>query len=398
MNKIRAFGSLLAIFCAVALSWPSSAEQPLRIGASASLTGKAYSVQGNYVREGYLLCQKHVNAQGGVLGRPIEFVIYDDESDGKKAALLYEKLITEDKVDVVLGPYGTEITEAVADVPEKHHKLMIAPTAATNSIWQKGRRYIIMVLAPGDSSILGLLDIAAHSGLKTVAIVNQDALLPKWVANGTNDIAKSKGLEIVRSETYPNGTTDFSDILNNVKTTKPDIFVAVSVRIDDLVAITHKMREVDLNAKMLASLPYGLLPEYYERAGKDAEFAYAGTFWDASLPYPGSREFVAAYEKEYNHDPVVQSAASYAGCQILTEAVRRAGTTDSDKLRETVLHLKTQTILGDFAIDERGFQVGQKAVIIQWQEGKQVVVWPENVAAGKLRFPTPPWSQRLTSK
>ena len=177
MNKIRAFGSLLATFCAVALSWPSSAEQPLRIGASASLTGKAYSVQGNYVREGYLLCQKHVNAQGGVLGRPIEFVIYDDESDGKKAALLYEKLITEDKVDVVLGPYGTEITEAVADVPEKHHKLMIAPTAATNSIWQKGRRYIIMVLAPGDSSILGLLDIAAHSGLKTVAIVNQDALL-----------------------------------------------------------------------------------------------------------------------------------------------------------------------------------------------------------------------------
>ena len=69
----------------------NSTGQPLRIGASASLTGKAYSVQGNYVREGYLLCQKHVNAQGGVLGRPIEFVIYDDESDGKKAALLYEK-------------------------------------------------------------------------------------------------------------------------------------------------------------------------------------------------------------------------------------------------------------------------------------------------------------------
>jgi branched-chain amino acid transport system substrate-binding protein len=133
----------------------SPAGPPLRIGASASLTGKAYSVQGNYVREGYLLCQKHVNAQGGVLGRPIEFVIYDDESDEKTAARLYEKLITEDKVDAVLGPYGTQITEAVADVPEKHHKLMIAPTAATSSIWQKGRRYLIMVLAPIDSASVG---------------------------------------------------------------------------------------------------------------------------------------------------------------------------------------------------------------------------------------------------
>jgi branched-chain amino acid transport system substrate-binding protein len=387
---------------ALAMASPASSQQspqnptgqPLRIGASASFTGKAYSVQGNYVREGYLLCQKHVNAQGGVLGRPIEFVIYDDESDGKKAALLYEKLITEDKVDVVLGPYGTEITEAVADVPEKHHKLMIAPTAATSSIWQKGRRYIIMVLAPVDSAAIGVLDIAAHSGLKTVAIITQDALLPKAVAKGTNDIAKSKGLEVVLFETYPNGTTDFSDILNKVKTTQSDVFVAASVRIDDLAAITHKMREVDLNAKMLASLPYGLLPEYYQRAGKDAEFAYAGTFWEASLPHPGNRGFVAAYEKEYNHAPVVQSAASYAGCQILMEAVRRAGTTDSDKLRETVLGLKTKTVLGDFAVDEHGFQVGQKAVTIQWQDGKQVVVWPEEVASGKLRFPAPPWNQR----
>src|SRR6201987_2033094 len=81
------------------LSPPKSAEQPLRIGATMSITGKAYSVQGGYGREGYLLCQKHVNARGGVLGRPIEFVIYDHESDEKTAAGLYEKLITEDKVD-----------------------------------------------------------------------------------------------------------------------------------------------------------------------------------------------------------------------------------------------------------------------------------------------------------
>src|SRR5262249_16844806 len=152
----------------------TAVEQPLRIGATMSITGKAYSVQGGYGREGYLLCQKHVNARGGLLGRPVEIVIYDDESEGTTAARLYEKLITEDKVDAIPGPYGTEITEAVADIPDKHRRVMVAANAATSSIWEKGRRHLIMVLAPIDSAALGLLDIAAHRGLKRVAILVQD--------------------------------------------------------------------------------------------------------------------------------------------------------------------------------------------------------------------------------
>jgi branched-chain amino acid transport system substrate-binding protein len=381
---------------------PASSQQsaqtptphPLRIGAAASLTGKAYSLQGNYVREGYLLCEKHVNAQGGVLGRPIELLIYDDQSDETTAAQLYEKLITEDKVDALLGPYGTQITEGVADVPDKRRKLMIAPTAATSSIWQKGRRYLIMVLAPIDSAAAGVLDIAARNGLKKLAIINQDALLPKAVAAGTNEMAKREGFEVVFSDTYPNGMSDFSGILSKMKAANPDVLVAASVRLDDLVAVTRGMKQPGLDTKMLSALPYGLLPEFYQRLGKDAEFVYSATFWEAALPNPGNREFVAAYEKEYNRAPAVQAAASYAGCQVLMEAVRRAGTTDTDKVRETVLGLKMKTVMGDFAVDERGFQTGQKAVAIQWQDSKQVVVWPDEVASGKARFPATPWSER----
>ena len=169
----------------IALSGPSSAQQSLRIGVSLSITGKQYSVQGGYGREGYLLCQKDVNAQGGVLRRSIEFVIYDDGSDEKTAARNYEKLITEDKVDAVLGPYGSAITEAVADVTEKHRKLMIAPMAATTSIWEKGRRYLIMMLAPVEGLSEGLLDLAARNGLKTVAHQGLDVIkLDALVANG----------------------------------------------------------------------------------------------------------------------------------------------------------------------------------------------------------------------
>src|SRR5206468_2487540 len=157
-------------------------------------------------------------------------------------------------------------------------------------IWQKGRRYLIMVLAPIDSAAVGVIDTAARNGLRTVAILNQDALLPKAVAKGTSEVAKSKGLEVISLETYPDGATDFSGILTKLKAAKPDILVAASVRLDDLVAITRQMKEVDFNVKMLSSLPYGLLPEYYKRLGKEAEFAYSATFWEAALPNPGNQD------------------------------------------------------------------------------------------------------------
>ena len=378
----------------IALSGPSSAQQSLRIGVSLSITGKQYSVQGGYGREGYLLCQKDVNAQGGVLRRSIEFVIYDDGSDEKTAARNYEKLITEDKVDAVLGPYGSAITEAVADVTEKHRKLMIAPMAATTSIWEKGRRYLIMMLAPVEGLSEGLLDLAARNGLKTVAVIKLDGLVANAAANGASELAKTKGLQLVFSETYPNGTTNFSGILSKVKATKPDVLMAASIRLEDLVAITRQARELDLNVSMLSGVPYGLLPDYYKQLGKDAEFVYSGSFWETSLPYPGNQEFVTAYEKEFKRAPAVQSAGAYAACRLLTETVQRIGSLDSDKLREALLTLKTKTVLGDFAIDERGYQTAHKAITIQWQNGQQVVVWPDDVTSGKPRFPSPPWSQR----
>jgi len=335
-----------------------------------------------------------VNAERGMMGRQIELVIHDDASDGKSAARNYEKLITEDKVDAVLGPYGSEITEAVADVIEKHRMLMIAPTAGSSAIWEKGRKYLVMMLSPVESVPEGLLDLAARNGLRRVAVIKLDGLVANAASKGATELAKKKGLEVVFVESYPNGTSDFSDILKIVKAATPDVLMAASVRIEDLVAINRQTREVDLNVKMFSSVPYGLLPDYYKRVGKEAEFVYSGSFWETDLGYPGNRDFVAAYEKEFNRTPSVQSAASYAGCRLLVDVVRAAGSLDSDKLRGALLALRTKTVLGDFAVDDRGFQIAHKAVTIQWQDGKKAVVWPDEVASAPARFPTPPWTRR----
>src|SRR5215471_5761244 len=130
MTAYRVYGVLVLLFSGLGLGTPlpSAAQQPIQIGASIAVSGRD-AVQGGYVRDGYLLCQKHVNEKGGVLERPIQFVIRDDGSDPKAAAALYEKLITEGKVDAVIGPYGSAMTDAAADVTEKHRKLMVAPAA-----------------------------------------------------------------------------------------------------------------------------------------------------------------------------------------------------------------------------------------------------------------------------
>jgi branched-chain amino acid transport system substrate-binding protein len=394
MKRERKISILVVVLSvlAIAAPRPSTAQQPIRIGASIAITGRD-QVQGGYVREGYLLCQKHVNEKGGVLGRTIEFLIRDDGSDPKAAVGLYEKLITEDKVDAVMGPYGSPMTDAVADVTEKHRKLMVAPAAGTTSIWEKGRKYLIMVFSPLEAATEGTIDLAARNGLKTVALINVDTLPGKAVAKGALELAKKKGLEVVLHETYPPGTTDFSAILNKVKAAKPDVLVANYVPAE-VIAMTRQMRDLDVNVKMLSATPGGGFLDYSKALGKTAEFVYAGSYWDPGLAYPGNREFVAAYQKEFNHDPSFLSVSSYAGCQLFMEAVRRAGSLDSDKLREELLKMKTKTLFGDFAVDERGFQLGHKAITVQWQDDKQVVVWPDEVAAGKPRFPMPPWGGR----
>jgi branched-chain amino acid transport system substrate-binding protein len=381
----------LAVASVVAAS-SSLAQQPIRIGASIAISGRD-AVQGGYLREGYMLCQKHANEKGGVLGRPIEFLIRDDGSDPNRAAGLYEKLIAEDKVDAVMGPYGSASTDTVADVTEKHRMLMVAPTAGTTSLWEKGRRYLVMVLSPLEVVPEGTIDLAARQGLKTIALINVETLTGKVVAKGILELAKKKGLEVVLHGTYQPGATDFSAILNKLKAAKPDVVVANYVPAE-VIALTRQMRELDVNVRMYSATPGGGFLEYYEALGKTAEFVYAGLYWNASLAYPGNLEFVVSYQKEFNRAPSFVSATSYAGCNLFVDAARRAGSLDSEKLREELLKTKTQTVFGDFAVDERGFQTGHKAITIQWQDGKQVVVWPEEVAAGKPRFPAPPWSQR----
>ena len=385
--------SALVVALAVAIgSVPATAQGPIKIGASLSLTG-TYAQPGRYQHEGYQLCEKDLNARGGLLGRQVQFVVYDDQSTPATGVRLYEKLITEDKVDAVMGPYSSAITEAVANVTEKYSKVNVAPLAATTSIFRKGRKYMFMVISPAEVYLEGLVDIAAKRGLRTIAIVNEDTLFPKTSAQGTAELAKKAGMQVVFTEAYPKGNQDFSALLTKVKAANPDVLAAATY-FDDAVAIARQMKELGVNPKMLGVTVGGDIPKFQELLKGTAEYIYGASQWEATLPYPGAREFHDAYVKQFKQEPSYHSAAGYAGCMLYAEGVKKAGTLEADKVREALLALKTRTMFGDYQVDKDGFQVAHKMVLLQWQDGKRVVVWPDDLAGGKPRFPTPPWNAR----
>jgi branched-chain amino acid transport system substrate-binding protein len=390
----KIFGALAAAAVVLAAGVVTEAQGPIRVGASLSLTG-TYAKLGKNQHEGYQLCEKDLNAKGGLLGRKVQFVVYDDQSMPPTGVRLYEKLITEDKVDAVMGPYSSPITEAVVNVTEKYKKIMVTPLAATTSIFRKEprRKYIVMVLSPAEVYLEGLIDMAVKRGLKTVAVVNEDTLFSKAAASGAVELAKKKGMQVVFTEAYPKGNTDFSALLTKIKAVNPDV-IAAATYFDDAVALTRQMKELNVNPKMYGVTVGGDLPEFYDILKGSAEYIYGATQWEPVLSYPGNKEWFESYKAEFKHEPSYHSAAGYAGCLIYAEGVKRAGSLDADKVREQLLKLETRTMFGDYKVDQDGFQTAHKMVTFQWQKEKKVVVWPDDLAQGKIVFPTPPWTQR----
>jgi branched-chain amino acid transport system substrate-binding protein len=395
----------LLVGLAAAVAPVVEAQAPIRIGATLSLTG-TYAPIGQNQHRGYQLCVKHMNEKGGVLGRKLELVFHDDESDPATAVRGYEKLITQDKVDLVLGPFGSPITDAAANVAEKHRMPMMTH-AATRSIFKKGRKFVFTLIPPAEAYFEGLIDLAAKKGLKTAAIINEDSLFSRAAAQGAMELAKKRGLQVVFTEAYPQGTTDFSAILRRLGALNPDV-LAAGTYFEDAVAITRQMKDLGVNPRMYGVTIGADLPKFYETLGRTAEFVYGPTPWAPELvtlragglipiarQYPGSREFVESYRREFpGADLSYHSAAGYAMCQILVEATKRAGSLDGAKIRTAILKLDLNTVYGAFKVDQDGIQIAHKLLLFQWQDGQKVIVWPEELAPGKQRFPTPPWSQR----
>lgn len=368
--------------------------EPITIGAAISTTG-SNGRTGLYQQEAYLLWEAQRNADGGLLGRPVKMILYDDQSDPATGARLYERLLTEDKVDLVLGPYSSSVTQAVAQVTERAGQPMLAAGASASDIWARGYQYIFGVYSVAEDYFKSIiLDIAPAQGYTTAAVIYEDTLFPTSTANGAVEHCKTAGIEVVVNEKYPAKATDVSSVLTKVRDANPDMLIGGSY-LPDAVLITRQSKELGVNPKLYAFSVGTAQPDFGEGLGADANYILGPSMWEPHIETPGNADFVAAYQKKFNREPDYHSAAGYAACQVLEAAVTQVGSLDLDAIRDALRALEMPTVLpGKYQVDEHGKQIGHIPLTVQWQEGEKVIVTPAEFAAGELKLPTPPWDER----
>lgn len=364
------------------------------IGGAISQTGQYAEPAGRQVNS-IKLWVDEVNGRGGLLGHKIVLRLLDDKSDIQTSIKLYEKLITEDKVDVLLAPYSSGITEAVANVNERYKMPFVAYGAASSPIWEKGRRYIFNIVAVAEDYQKGAVHLAKQIGVKKIAVIGQDSLFPRQAGKGAKEWAKKLGLEVVLDENYPPKQTDFTALLQKIKAAGAEAVISNSYFADSAAQL-RQMRELNLNFKLYSSTVGPGLPNFPEQLGATAEYVLGFSQWEplaAVLKNPGMQEYIDKYEKRFHEKPNYHAGGAYGALVVTEAALKKAGGFDREKLREALATLQVSTPFGRYQVDAKGMN-SHEGLTFQILKGQRRVVWPEKWAETKAELPMPEWSKR----
>jgi branched-chain amino acid transport system substrate-binding protein len=383
---------------------PGGFDGTLLFGAPLSLTGST-AKEGGLTRDGYELWKETYNAAGGIRAGSkryrIETKYYDDESNAQKSATLAEKLINEDKVNFLLGPYGTSATLQVSTVAEKNKIPMIEGNGAAESIFEQGYQYTFGVLSPARNYLRGVIDLALAQNPKpaTVAILSADDPFSVEVADAAKQYAESKGLQVVYYQKYPNASTDLRAPVTEAKAKSPDLFLN-SGHFQESVAIMQQAKELGFNAKGFGFSVGPSLPDFESTLKEAANYVFGGTQWTPALKYNGDdlfktpENYNTVYTKRFGYEPSYQSAESTACGVAYVKAIEKAGTIEPKAVRDAIAKLDFMSFYGQIKFDSRGINIYKPMAVEQWQSGKKVTVWPPEAANGKPIWPTPPWDKR----
>jgi branched-chain amino acid transport system substrate-binding protein len=376
----------------------------LLLGAPLSLTGST-SNEGKLTQQGYDLWADTANAKGGVnVGGKhykVEIKYYDDQSKQDQAALLADKLISQDKVAFMLGPYGTASTFAASAITEKNKMPMVITAGAANSIFDRSFKYIFGVLSPGTKYLTGVVDawLAQDPKPTKLAVLEANDAFSLEVGKAAADYASQKGLQVVYHQSYPPDTKDLSSALNTVKGDGADVLIG-SGHLDDSLVLMKQVKSLGLNMKGIGLSVGPSTPEFSKALGKDGDYVFSGVQWvpeqkDKDAIMGTSQEYTQAFQKKYGELPEYHNAEATAGGVILQMAIEKAGTLDKDKVRDALAATDADIFFGHVKFDSRGFNSDKPMIEIQLQnQGKLVPVWPQAAAAGKLLWPMPNWNSR----
>jgi branched-chain amino acid transport system substrate-binding protein len=375
-----------------------SQSKPVRVGYALSATGPYAVGAGITQAPNYLLWQEQVNARGGLAvkgegRRPVEFVSIDDRSEIETAVRFYEKLATDDKVDLVLPPWGSAMNFAVAPIASKYGYPMIGPTAISGKFKElaiPGFYTMLVQPEPQMQAVAALLkDLKAQGKISKVAVAYVNDLFGIELNSATGPAFKAAGLEVVDTKSYPLGVKDLAPLLKGFKAAGADAFVGLTYPPDNIL-ITSQAKEVDWNPAVFFTGVGTAFPFYRDRfKGAEGVMGIAG--WNPKVKFPGAKEYFEAHVKKFQKEPDRwASAYAYASLQLLERCVGEVGL-DRAKLRTMLDGTEFSTVAGPIKF-VKGENALTPGMVGQWQKGEFELVWPKSAATGAPVAPKPAWA------
>jgi branched-chain amino acid transport system substrate-binding protein len=367
-------------------SWKGANKSAIKVGLSISQTG-AFAASGQYQLNGYKLFVSQLNKRGGWLGRPVQLVVYDDQSNPGTAVLLYEKLVTQDHVDLLIGPYSSGVTQAALAIPEKYHMVMLDPGGSAPNIYSNVH-WNFQAIARADGYLLPASDICRSHGGTTIGIfVNSSTPFTTAEANALQDHATKEHLKVSFVRGYPSTTSDFSSVVLGAKASDPDCLVGAT-NVADSIGLVREIARSTLHPKLVAASLGPVESTFITSLGNLANGVLGNTQWWPTFKTPGNKQFIAGYRKLFKGQaPDYHSALGYTAMQVLDAAIKKTRSLDQTKLRNTIAHMAFHGVAGFFKVDSNGLQSGFRTYMMQWQNGKAQLVFPPRVATAKLVWP-----------
>ncbi|MDE1972128.1 MAG: amino acid ABC transporter substrate-binding protein, partial [Hyphomicrobiales bacterium] len=325
--------------------------------------------------------------------------LYDNQSDVNLSVRQYTQLISQDKVNLLLGPFASNFALADSAVSEKYEVPMVEGGGASDQIFARKFKYIFGTLAPASNYFASTIDMLKqlNPAPKTVALLYADDAFDVSVAKGTKPLIEKAGLKTVIDERYTSNASDFNSLLSQIKSANADA-VLVAGHETEILNFVRQAKSLAVAPKMY-SFTVGVPSEDFRKAlGKDADYAFGMTAWlpSASLKdrwFGDAVQFAAAYKAKYGYDPDYHAASGAADVEALAEAIENAGTLDPKKVRDAIAKLNFPSLYGTITFAENG-QISLAQTVIQVQNDKVVAIYGGKGFIEKPKYPMPAWNAR----
>ena len=389
-------------------AWAKVEGDTITFGAAVSFTGK-YSTNGKHTKNGYDLAVKRINEKGGVKvgGKSYKIAVkyYDDESTPARSGQLADRLIKQDGIKFILGPYGSGPTKGMAPITEKYKIPMVEGNGASRSLFNKGYKYLFAVLSTSEQYLAESINLLAEQfkadgrDPKTakVAIAVENDPFSMDIRAGVVDDAKRWGMKIVIDDKLPKELTDMTATLTKVKALRPDALI-VSGHSKGAVLAVRQTAQMKVDVPMLA-ITHCEAADVIGKFGGDANYTLCATQWAETMTYKDpwfgfAGDYANDFKTAYGYMPPYQAAESTAAVLVYVDALQRAGSFDTEKVRDALAATNIETFYGWVKFDETGKNIAKPMVLRQIQKGKLVPVAPSKFASGQVIYPKPKWKDR----